>query len=429
MDDFLFSYNKELKISMEEPKNLARIKVIGIGGAGNNVVDELIKSKLEGVDFVSINTDAQVLGTSLAGIKLQIGNSICGGRGTGGDPNLGKQAALEDKDKIIEIMEGADLVWITAGMGGGTGTGASPVIAEAAKELNILTVGVVTTPFAFEGGKRMNQAMEGIDNLKDKVDSYIVVPNEKLLKIIDKSTTLIEAFMMSNAILKQAVKGISELILQKGLVNRDLTDVKTILQNRGKAVIGTGIGKGDNRAVQAIENAISSPLLEDVSIEGAEASLVIVFGNESMGLQEINSAVSIVKQKLHPMANIFWGAYIDKSLEESIKFTVIISGLQNGNNSKLSLTVNRVEATKDDKLSTTKKNEQVTYLRGKVTTPTNTLQDLYDFKLNEDDYTIPAYKRKLLDFKNIITPNNKIEKENNVIEKEDKDKDKDKKIE
>lgn len=425
MIDFLFSEKEELKISMEEPKNLARIKVIGVGGAGNNVVDELIKSKLEGVDFISINTDAQVLGFSLANVKIQIGDDICKGRGTGGDPNIGRQSAIEDKDKIMEVLEGADLVWITAGMGGGTGTGASPIVAEAAKEMKILTVAVITTPFLFEGGKRMNQALEGIESLRDKVDSYIVVPNEKLLKISDKSTTLIEAFQMSNEVLKQAVKGVSELILQKGLVNRDLIDVKSVLQNKGKAVIGTGISKGDNRAVQAIDGAISSPLLEDVCIEGAEASLVIVFGNETMGLQEINSAVSIVKQKLHPEAIIYWGAYIDKSLDDSIKFTVIISGLQENKGNKIGGTsFSQIAANNDVSMVSQKKNEPVNYLRGKVSTPNTTLQDLYDFKLdeNEDDYTIPAYKHKLKDLKNMLTPSSLDKKDKDDKDNKDKKK-------
>jgi cell division protein FtsZ len=402
---------------MEEPNNLARIKVVGVGGAGNNVVDELIKSKLEGVDFIAINTDSQVLGASLAPIKIQIGDAICAGRGTGGNPAIGRQAAMEDKEKIIEALQGADLVWIAAGMGGGTGTGAVPIIAEAAKELNILTVAVITTPFVFEGGKRMTQAIEGIENLKDKVDSYIVVPNEKLLKVSDKGTTLIDAFMMSNEVLKQAVKDVSELILRKGLINRDLTDVKAVLQNKGKAVIGTGIAKGDNRAVQAISNAISYPLLEDVSIEGALSSLIIVFGNESMGLQEISSAVSIVQQKLNPQANVYWGAYIDKSLEDSIKFTVIISGILDGKEIKNSSSSAEISVAKETNENiATKKSEPASYMRGKVATPTSSLQELYDIKL-EDDYTIPAYKKKLKDLKNILTPN----------EKFDKDKDKDKK--
>lgn len=423
MIDFLFSEKEELKIAMEGPKDLARIKVIGVGGAGNNVVDELIKSGLEGVEFIAINTDAQVLGSSLANVKIQIGDNLCKGRGTGGDPNIGRQSAIEDRDKIIEALEGADLIWITAGMGGGTGTGASCIVAEAAKEKKILTVAVITTPFLFEGGKRMNQALEGIENLRDKVDSYIIVPNEKLLKISDKSTTLIEGFQMSNEVLMQAVKGVSELILQKGLVNRDLIDVKAVLENRGKAVIGTGIAKGDNRAVQAIDSAISSPLLEDVSIEGAEASLVIVFGNENMGLQEINSAVSIVKQKLHTEAIIYWGAYIDKSLDDSIKFTVIVSGLQEGKENKISGTsFSKIAANKDASMVDQKKNEPVNYLRGKIPTPNTTLQDLYDFKLNEneDDYTIPPYKYKMKDFKNLKTPSSLDKKDKD--DKDDKDK-------
>ena len=375
-------------ISLDEKVRTARIKVLGVGGAGNNAVDEMIMSNMEGVEFIAINTDSQALERCLAQTKIQIGNLVSG-LGAGGNPDKGRQAAIEDREKLMEIIKGADLVFVTAGMGGGTGTGASPVIAEIARELQILTVAVVTTPFAFEMGQRMKQALEGIQNLKDKVDSYIIVPNEKLIKMSEKGTTLVNSFAQANEVLKQSVQGISELILKKGLVNRDFADVETVLQGKGRALMGTGISQGDNRALQAIENAISSPLLEDVSIDGAMGALFNVCGDESVTIQEVNSAIGFVRQKLHPEANIFWGAYIDSSMNDAIKFTVIISGLPESVHK--STTIQEKPVAKAEAAADSKK-----FLRlGKTPTP-STLEDIYDvsFDGEEAEFMIPAYQRK-----------------------------------
>lgn len=375
-------------ISLDERIRTARIKVLGIGGAGGNAVDEMILSHMEGVEFIAINTDAQALEKCLAHAKIHIGNLISG-LGAGGNPEKGRQAAIEDREKIMDILRGADLAFITGGMGGGTGTGASPVIAEIARELQILTVAVVTTPFAFEMGQRMKQAQEGIVNLKDKVDAYIILPNEKLIKISEKNTSLINSFAKANEVLKQSVQGISELILKKGLVNRDFADVETVLQGKGRTLMGTGIAKGENRAMQAIESAITSPLLEDVSIDGAMGALFNVCGDESIAIQEINAAISFVRQKLHPDANVFWGAYIDSSMDESIKFTVIISGLPE--TSQKSSEPQEKHAAKTENAAEAKKFYRV----GKTPTP-STLEDIYDvsFDGEEAEFMIPAFQRK-----------------------------------
>ncbi len=389
IDNLNQSINK-INISLDEKVNPAQIKVIGVGGAGNNAVNEMINSGLTGVEFITINTDPQALEKSAAPLKIQIGKNITEGRGAGGDPEKGKQAAIEDKEKIMEILKGADLVFIAAGMGGGTGTGASPIIAEAAKELDILTVAVVTKPFPWEGGKRMRYAEEGMEALKNKVDSYIIIPNEKLLKISEKSTPLKDSFAKANEVLKSAVQGISELILKTGIVNLDFADVKSILQGKGKTLMGTGIAKGENRATQAIEMAISSPLLEDISISGAMSALISICGDENITTYEVNEALSRIIEKFHQDADIKWGAYIDPNMGDSIKFTLIISGLPD--TAKGSATFKKSSSGVMQALKFSK-NDTNTYLReGKTPTPT-TFEDMMDIAFEEDMLDTPAFQR------------------------------------
>lgn len=304
----------------------AKIKVLGIGGGGGNAVTNMVTSgQIKGVEFVSINTDAQALLTTQAETKIQIGEKLTGGLGSGANPTVGQEAAEETKDKIREFLFGADMVFLTAGMGGGTGTGATPVIAEIAKEAGALTVAVVTKPFLFEGTRRMVNADEGIEVLKAKVDTLIVVPNQRLMDVIDKNLTLIEAFKMADSILTQGVQGISDLITTSGLINVDFADVKTIMQDAGTALMGMGSGVGENRAQNAARSAIASPLLE-TSIEGAKGMLFNIIGGTDLTMSEVNQAAEIISKTTDADANIIFGASIDESLVDQIKITVIATG-------------------------------------------------------------------------------------------------------
>lgn len=303
----------------------AVIKVIGVGGAGNNAVNRMVDSGIEGVEFVAINTDRQALMLSKAETKIQIGEKITRGLGAGANPDIGAQAAEESKQEISDAIKGADMVFVTSGMGGGTGTGAAPIVAGIAKEMGILTIAVVTKPFTFEGKKRMNQAERGIESLKGKVDTLVVIPNDKLLQIIDRKTTMMEAFKMADDVLRQGVQGISDLIKVPGLVNLDFADVKTIMLNTGMAHMGIGRASGENRAEDAAKQAIQSPLLE-TTIEGARGVIINVTGGENLGLHEVNTAAELVQRSVDPEANIIFGAVIDKSLDEDIVITVIATG-------------------------------------------------------------------------------------------------------
>ena len=307
-------------------ENLAKIKVIGVGGGGGNAVNTMIASCLQGVDFINANTDAQALGVSGAPVKIQIGNQITKGLGAGSDPEIGKQSALESRDEIRPYLEGADMIFITAGMGGGTGTGAAPVIAEIARECSILTIAVVTKPFQFEGKKRNMQAEEGIEQLREKVDTLIVVPNQRLLSLGGRNLSLLEAFKKADDILYQAVKGISDLILVPGLINLDFADVKSVMSNMGMAIMGTGIAGGENRAVEAAQRAISSPLLEDNTIQGAHSILLNITGGPDMSLYEVNEASSLIQEEADEDANIIFGTVIDQNMEDDIRITVIATG-------------------------------------------------------------------------------------------------------
>lgn len=311
-------------------QQFAQIKVIGCGGGGNNAVNRMIKEGLKNVEFIAINTDKQALMLSQASQKIQIGEKLTKGLGAGANPEIGAKAAEESKEEIAQAMKGADMIFITAGMGGGTGTGAAPLIAEIAKSMGILTVGVVTKPFPFEGKRRMLHAEQGICRLKEKVDTLVTIPNERLLGIVDKKTSLVESFKFADDVLRQGVQGISDLITIPGLVNLDFADVKTIMQDKGLAHMGVGHGNGDSRAQDAAKQAISSPLLE-TSIVGATGVLLNITGGSDLGLLEINEAAEIVQQAADPDANIIFGAVINENLKNEIKITVIATGFDSEN--------------------------------------------------------------------------------------------------
>ena len=304
---------------------VANIKVVGVGGGGNSVVNRMVDANIRGIEFIAINTDKQALSLSKASRKIQIGEKLTRGLGAGANPDIGKCSAEESKAEIAEALKGADMVFVTAGMGGGTGTCAAPVVAEVSKEMGILTVAVVTKPFPFEGKRRTLQAESGIEELKQSVDTLIVIPNEKLLQVVEKQTSIVEAFKMSDDVLRQGVQGISDLITIPGLVNLDFADVKTIMLNAGIAHIGIGKASGDHRAQEAARQAIHSPLLE-TSIEGAGGVLINVTGGRDLGLLEINEAAELVQKSVDPEANIIFGAVIDESLENEIVITVIATG-------------------------------------------------------------------------------------------------------
>jgi cell division protein FtsZ len=304
----------------------ADIRVVGVGGGGGNAVNTMIRSGIENVKFVSANTDMQALGQSLAHHRLQIGAKLTRGLGAGANPEVGRKAAMEDSARIAEAIQDADMLFITAGLGGGTGTGAAPVIAGVAKELGILTVGVVTKPFPFEGQRRARQAEEGLRELKDAVDTLIVIPNQRLLGIVEKKTTLLEAFQMADDVLQQAVRGISDLITVPGLINLDFADVKTIMTRMGRAVMGTGVASGENRAVEAAQRAISSSLLEEGSIEGAEGVLVNITGGPDLALHEVTESLSIVQKAADDQAQIIFGSVVREEQKEEVVITVIATG-------------------------------------------------------------------------------------------------------
>ena len=306
----------------------ALIKVIGVGGAGNNAINRMIESGIKGVEFIAVNTDRQALQISKASTRIQIGEKLTRGLGAGANPDIGSQAAEESKSEIAEVLRGADMVFVTAGMGGGTGTGAAPIVAATAKELGILTIGVVTKPFTFEGKKRLAQAERGIESLKGKVDTLVVIPNDKLLQVIDRKTSIIEAFRMADDVLRQGVQGISDLIAVPGLINLDFADVKTIMLDRGMAHMGIGRASGENRAEDAAKQAIQSPLLE-TSIEGARGVIINITGGSDVGLHEANTAAELVQRSADPEANIIFGSVTDDSMGDEIQITVIATGFEN----------------------------------------------------------------------------------------------------
>jgi cell division protein FtsZ len=316
----------KLKVMMEEDQLPAKIKVVGVGGGGGNAVNRMIQAGIKGVEFLVANTDIQAMRHSLAPTKLQIGGKLTKGLGAGANPEVGKQAALEDTDRILEALSGADMIFITTGMGGGTGTGAAPIIASLAAELGALTVAVVTKPFNFEGKRRRVQAEQGIRALRDTVDTLITIPNERLLNFVERATSLSDSFKIADDILRQAVQGISDLITVPGEINLDFADVKTIMHGMGMALMGTGVSSGEHRAVEAAQRAISSPLLEEASIEGAKGVLINVTGGPDMTLFEVHEAASIIQEAADEEANIIFGTVIDPRMKDEIKVTVIATG-------------------------------------------------------------------------------------------------------
>lgn len=304
----------------------AKLKVVGVGGCGGNAVNTMIESGLEGVDFLAANTDCQALEKSKAAVKIQLGVTLTKGLGAGANPEVGKNSAMESKDQLVEAMRGADMVFITAGMGGGTGTGAGPVVAEAAKEAGALVVAVVTKPFQFEGPKKLRQAEEGLKRLKDSVDTVIIIPNQRLLSVSSKNTSFVEAFKKADEVLYQAVKGISDVITVHGIVNVDFADVRTIMSEMGQALMGSGVARGENRAAEAARKAISSPLLEDISINGARGVLINITGSSDMTMHDIQEASSLIQEEAHEDAHIIFGAVLDDNMGEDVRVTVIATG-------------------------------------------------------------------------------------------------------
>ncbi len=318
--------NISILLDEEPPLSGARIKVIGVGGGGGNAVNRMIEAGIDNVEFIVANTDLQALKRSLAPTKIQLGGKLTKGLGAGADPNVGRDAALEDTDKIIEVLEGADMVFVTAGLGGGTGTGAAPIIASLATELNALTVGVVTKPFPFEGKRRMQQAEIGLAELRECLDTVITIPNERLLNAVDKNATLSDAFKSADDVLRQGVQGISDLITITGLINVDFADVKTVMQGMGIALMGVGRASGERRAIEATQNAINSPLLEEATIHGAKGVLINITGGNDLRLFEVNEASTMIREAADENANIIFGAVIDESLQDEMKITVIATG-------------------------------------------------------------------------------------------------------
>jgi cell division protein FtsZ len=335
-----------------DPVNTAKIKVIGIGGGGGNAVNTMISYNLKGVEFITANTDAQALKASASPVKLQLGAEATKGLGAGSDPEIGRSAAMETRDTLKEYLGGADMVFITAGLGGGTGTGGAPIVAEISKELGILTVAVVTKPFQFEGKKRNVRAEEGIAELRQIVDTIIIVPNQRLLSLGGKNLSLLDAFKRADDILYHAVKGISDLIMVPGLINLDFADVKNIMSGMGMALMGTGIACGDNRAIEAAQKAISSPLLEDNTIQGAHGILLNITGGPDMTLFEINEASSLIQAEAHEDANIIFGTVVDESMKDEIRITVIATGFEEAGKKKQTLTgISRIGGHKREDLS------------------------------------------------------------------------------
>ncbi|MEW6685026.1 MAG: cell division protein FtsZ [Candidatus Edwardsbacteria bacterium] len=360
----------------EELTPQAKIKVIGVGGAGGNAVNRMMEAGLSGVEFIATNTDLQVLSKSKAPQRIQIGTKSTRGLGTGGDPKIGRQAIEEDKDKIAEAIQDTDMLFITAGMGGGTGTGAAPIIAELAREKKILTVAIVTKPFEFEGRHRMRQAEEGLAELKERVDTLISISNQKLFAVAGKQCSILEAFKMADEILFRATRSISDLIIVPGLINLDFADVRSVMLERGDAWMGTGIASGENRATAAAQEAISSPLLDDISINGAKSILINVTGGRELGLHEAGEAAGVVENAAGDEANIIFGAVIDEALTDEMRVTVIATGLGTPQNVK----------------------EEIPQVQEKT----------IDFKLYREDLTRPTFKRKEKASLNYIVEKGKI---------------------
>ena len=375
----------------DEQRLPARIKVIGVGGGGGNAVSTMVKAGIQSVEFIATNTDRQVLDLARVPIKVQIGAGLTRGRGAGANPEIGRNAALEDTDRIKAVLEGAEMVFITAGMGGGTGTGAAPVIAKIARDAGALAVGVVTKPFSFEGVRRMRFADEGIAELKKNVDALIVIPNDRLINLSEKNTLAQEAFKLSDDVLVQAVKGISDVVMVPGYVNVDFADVKTVMASRGRAVMGMGTAKGPGRAMEAAHRAISSPLIEDGSIKGARAVLINITGGSDMGIHEIEDATGVVRNEIDPDANIIFGMVINPTMSEEIMVTVIATGFDEESvRSRVKHPVNLKELMQKEQRTAPEK--PAAFKRGREAA--SATGDLFGPKVNLD---LPAYLRRAAD--------------------------------
>lgn len=374
-------------IPVKEVIQPAKIKIIGVGGAGGNAINRMISYGFTGVDFIAANTDLQILSASSASVKIQLGKNMAKGLGVGGNPDVGKKSAEESKDEIRETLEGADMLFITAGMGGGTGTGASPVIAEIAKEMGILTVAIVTKPFHFEGKRRMNQAHDGIDSLKEIVDTTLIIPNEKLKEISDKATPINSVFESADNILYQGAKGISDIIIKPGLVNRDFADVKTVMSFRGDSVIGMGYAKGESRGASAAQIALDCPILEDSSVEGAAAMLVTITGPKNLSLGDIEESMEVIRNRSGEDTEVIFGAIIDEELNDEVRITVVATG------------INRKEEKKIENAETL----DLFNPSGKDVMPLNSSEANYGkFKIkrtqaSENDLETPAFLRRAID--------------------------------
>ncbi len=391
------------RLEEEKPLNTI-IKVVGVGGAGCNAINRMIATGMEGVEFIVANTDAQQLRDSLAQNKIQLGGKLTRGLGAGADPDVGREAANEDRDKIHKALKGADMVFITAGMGGGTGTGAAPIVAEVAKEHNALVVGVVTKPFRVEGKKRMDRALDGIKNLREKVDTLITIPNDLLLKIIDRKTPIDDAFKLADDILRQGVQGISDLIMITGLVNVDFADVKTVMKETGDALMGVGLGSGENKAIEATQMAINSPLLEESSIEGAKAVLINIAGGNDLSLHEVNEVTDVITRQVDPEANIIFGTTIDPALDERVRVTVIATGFdrkknmlsrkpENDLDKKTGTSLTLIEGKRENKVE---KKVPVNMQTFSLDYEKKRLRD-HNRDLSSEDLDIPAFLRRHMD--------------------------------
>jgi len=383
----------------EVRSNAARIKVVGVGGAGGNAVNNMISADLRGIDFIAVNTDMQVLSTSLARTSIQIGKNITRGLGAGADPTKGRDAALESREEIADALRGADMVFITAGMGGGTGTGAAPVIAEVAKETGALTVAVVTKPFFYEGKRRATNCEQGIRELRNFVDTSIVVPNDRISLVVEKGTPLIKSFSIANDILRQAIQGISDLILTPGLINLDFADVSTIMSGAGRAVMGIGTAGGDNGAAEAARRAISNPLLEESSIEGARRILINITGGLDLSLNAIEDSTGLIHEAAHDEANIIFGAVVDPDLENEIRVTVIATGFEDRQEKAAVVEKTRIQAPEVKKYHLAKGTEAY---KGSSRVLSKSLLDFIDHEglvsqvMNcEDELDAPTFLRKM----------------------------------
>ncbi len=388
----------------DEPRGGARIKVIGVGGGGGNAVNRMVSVGMEGVEFLVTNTDAQALRQSQAPVKLQIGSKLTKGLGAGANPDLGRRAALEDTDKLIEALEGADMIFVTTGLGGGTGTGAAPIVASLAGELGALVVAVITKPFPFEGKRRMQQAEEGLGALAETVDTVITIPNERLL-LLDHGTSFFEAFHIADDILRQAVQGISDIITIPGIINRDFADVKAVMQGMGYALMGTAVASGENRAVEAANRAISSPLLEDASIQGAKGILINITGSSDLMLHEVHEASSIIHQAAHEDANIIFGAVLNDQMKDAVKITVIATGFRSetvGGRSAAAVATTAAKATRAPEEASPPSPPPIRTASPMPAAPVSKGQDArreelvhqLDGEFAEDDLDVPAFLRR-----------------------------------